>query len=163
MAKRGRPKKAVLGTREDRLKYYRAYYRKHKAASPDFGNKDSLLVRIIQCLPMTNEEVNRWNPAMRAKLHRSIYMWLSGSERIPEEYLKTNYDMAQYMSHITGEGEFIICAGYRHKCAKRCTWRGLIRFKAVARIDYGYRVTLVKVWQNRLRHYWFRKYKPAFF
>ena len=145
MARRGRKKKTLLGNREDRLRYFRNYYKQHKANKPDYQCKTGLLVRVTQCLPKTSEQVNRYNPALRFRLHRFNYYSLSGSETIPEEYLSSNYLMAEFMSNILGTGEFIITAGYRHKCSKRCTWRALIRFQSLPRPEGGYRVVLIKV------------------
>ena len=156
MAKRGRPKQSKFKDPEKRKAYYRKRYRDAKKNNPTWKDKDALKVLIVECVPMTKEDIVRFPHHMRRTVHRYKYCTRPGSISIPEEYLDTNEDMVQYVGEIVGEGEWLIKSGYAHKVSKRVTWRALIRFRCIETHD-NIKCQIIKTWPRRLALYWFRK------
>ena len=152
-------KKKRKKTPEELLAYYRKKYRERKKRDKDYGKKDYLKVRVWECKLLTRDQVRKYPRQLRVKLHRYCYIAQAGSIKIPEEYLGTDRDMAEYVANIVGGGEWLIKAGYAHKNSKRVVWRTLIRFEARELENGEIKVNWIKSKPERLRHYWFRKKK----
>jgi len=157
MVKRGRPKVAINKDYKKKIAYHRKRYRDMKGGKPDYGNKDSLKVIAVQCQVMPYEMLQRFPNRLKQKLHRYYYITLSGSFEIPEEYLKDDVSIGEYVHTVLGEGEYIIKGGYGHKNSKRCSWRALYRFDIREREDGEPLVIVKKIWDKRVRHYWWYK------
>lgn len=159
--KRGRPKKSRFKTKEDMQKYFREYYRKRKKlTTPDFQNKDSLLVRVTEVIKKSDTMIQSFPKNARSKVYRMNFHSLPGSMHIPLDYLQDNHSMCLYVAQAVGEGEFIILSGGYHPDSKRCTWKGLLRFTSRYNVNnelvitkYGY----TKKGRLRLNRYWFRQ------
>lgn len=141
---------------EYRRKMAKKYYKLHKQ-DPTFRNKDGLLVRFTLCYLKSFEQVNAFPIYMRQKLHRYNYEMQPGSYTIPEIYLSSNQDMTDFCAQITGDGEWLISAGFPHKQSRRVNWKPLIRYKAYTSTEGDIKTHITQIWAQRLRRYWFRK------
>lgn len=156
MAKRGRPKKKLLGTREDRIKYYRKKYKQKKKTDKTFGKKDSFKIRLIQVFPKTQDELSKFSKRQRIHVHRNNFHSLPGVIIIPEYYLGTDEDLVNYVGNEVGEGQFLVKSGYSHKVSKRTTWRWIYKIKVVE-TNTGIHTHILDRKASRIRHYWWYK------
>lgn len=169
MAERGRPRKHLTTTVEDRKKYFKRYYKEHRQHEPTYMNKENLLVRLKQYVTKTAEETNAFPAKMRTRLYRFNFRMLPGSYTIPIDLCTDDNVMMHYMANITGEGDYAVCAGGAHKQStygKRCIWREILRYRATETPEGEMRAVavadkMVNKRKIRLNNYWFRK-KPKF-
>jgi hypothetical protein len=144
-------------SREQKAEYGKKRYKKLHSSDPDYKNKKHLKVMLTKYVKLNRDDLMRLPRKVRKNRFRYQFQQMPGTIEIPVELCHSNHEMAQYCARYCSSGIYNMKAGYQHRRHDRVTWRGLITFEVIEDKDGTKHVYVKKVWNERLRHYWFRK------